>query len=267
MSIFQAIIFGLIQGITEFFPISSSGHLAILPYLVKWPDPGLLFTVMLHFGTLAALIICFWRDWIKIFRAAFSPTTEYLGLPKSFLWYIIMATIPGAIVGYFLENYAETTFRAPYIIAGTTIFFGLILFWADRVGQKKRKMMDVTWLDSILIGIAQALAVVPGVSRAGITMTTGLFRGLKREDTARFSFILATPIIFGAWIFTLKDFLGQNGHNELVVSIVGFLVALISGILAIRLLLNWLKKISFTPFVIYRLILGLIILLIYFLRR
>ncbi|HEX3047851.1 MAG TPA: undecaprenyl-diphosphatase UppP [Bacillota bacterium] len=262
MTIFQAFILGLAQGLGEFLPISSSAHLILIPWLFHWPDPGLTFDVALHLGTLIAVIAYFWSDWFTLFRH---------GLSKGFqtqegrmFWYLVIASIPGAIAGVLLEKKAETTFRSPVIIGIMLMIMGLILYAADRYGSKRQKSEAVSLGQSLTIGISQALAVIPGVSRSGITMTSGLFLGLTRESAARFSFLLSTPIIAGAGLLELRHLTVASIN---VPFIVGVATAAVAGFLVIGLLFKWLRRNSFLPFVVYRLLLGAAVIGIFLMKK
>jgi undecaprenyl-diphosphatase len=277
MTIIQAIFLGLIQGAAEFLPISSSAHLILAPWLFHFPDPGLAFDVALHVGTLLAVVLYFWQDWIEIFKRTvsskarlFSSRSSALGISqsqafynKNILWLLAIATIPGAIFGYFFESEAETVFRSPLLIAFTLSFVGLILFLVDKYHKHKKNLREITWLDSLWIGISQAAAVIPGVSRSGATITTGLFLGLDRSSAARFSFLLSTPIILGAAASKLPHLL-KSGFDIYI--ILGMASAALSGYFAIKYLLKFIEKASYSIFFWYRLFLAAAILAIYFLR-
>ncbi|MGE5455071.1 MAG: undecaprenyl-diphosphate phosphatase, partial [Methylocystaceae bacterium] len=194
MSLIEAIIMGLVQGLGEFLPISSSAHLILVPWLFKWTDPGLIFDIGLHLGTLIAVLVFFWQDWIKLLKGAFGGTRSTEG---RLFWYLVLATIPGVLIGFMLESKAETVFRSPVLIAIMLIIMGVLLYWADQRGKKRVDLENIKLSSALTIGFSQALAIIPGVSRSGITMTTALLLGLKREEAARFSFLLSTPIIFG----------------------------------------------------------------------
>ena len=184
-----AVTLGLIQGLSEFLPISSSAHLILAPWFLGWPDPGLTFDVALHLGTLVAVAVYFWRDWIALLRAAPRPRS-----PEGRLfWLLIVGAIPGAVAGVLLDTLAEQTLRSPLLIAGTLSVLALVLFAADRWGRRNRELLDLRPADAVLIGIAQALAIIPGVSRSGITIATARGRGIDRADAARFSFLLSMP--------------------------------------------------------------------------
>ncbi len=257
MELIQTVILGIVQGLTEFLPISSSGHLVILPWLFKWKDLGQTFDVALHMGTLLALVFYFWKDWIEIIK----------NWRKPFLWLILIGCIPAALVGYKFENYFETVFRSPFIVGIFIICMAILLLVSERYSKKQKEMDSINLGDVIFIGLAQALALMPGVSRSGITMTAGLFSGLKREAAARFSFILAMPITLGAGLLKLKHLItsGLPG-KELSLFVIGIIFAVISGYFAIKYLLKFLQSHTFYLFVLYRLVFGAIIMLVYFLR-
>lgn len=269
MDIFQSTILGVVQGLGEFLPISSTAHLVLVPYFFNWCDPGLAFDVALHVGTLIAVVAFFWKDWIDIFKSASNDAlhTKYQILntkyPAKLLWLLVIASVPGAIFGFFLESYAENIFRNPLIIAFTLSVVGLILFLVDKYAAHKKDIKDISIKDAILIGLSQAVAIIPGVSRSGATMTTGLALGLSREQAARFSFLLSTPIIFGAAIFKIPELL-KAGIT--VPILVGILVAAISGYLAIKYMLKFIQKVGYAPFFWYRLLLAGLIVAVYFLR-
>ena len=285
MEIFQSIILGIIQGITEFLPISSSGHLILIPNFFGWQDQGLAFDVALHWGTLIAVVVYFRKDWIGIIKNSYlvnrfinykfkiantkqiqnlddeAKNTQYSilntkYLKKDLLFIIIIATIPGVIAGLLLNNYAETVFRNPLIISATLFFGAVLLFYADKVSIKKTDLTNLTLQMGIIIGLFQALAIVPGVSRSGITITMALLLGLKRTSAARFSFLLSTPIILGAGIKEFPSLL-ESGLNINI--LVGVLVSALSGYLAIKYMLKYLENRSYNIFVGYRILLALVI--------
>ncbi len=279
MSIIHAIILGLIQGLGEFLPISSSGHLVVIPYIFGWDYQGLNFDVALHFGTVLAIIIYFWRDWKKIIAGAISPSHQYslygnlkkqtgnwqpaTDYPPNLFWIILIASIPAAIAGYFLENLAQHALRNPLLVAILLAAFGLLLWLADAADKGDKKIINIGYAKGIIIGIAQAVALFPGVSRSGITTTAGLFLNLDRRSATRFSFLLATPAMIGAFVLTLKDFQPQMINSA---SFVAVLVSIVSGFFAIKYLLRYLEKHGFLPFVIYRLALATLIIILYFNR-
>ena len=258
MTTLQAIVLGLFQGLGEFLPISSSAHLVLVPWLFHWEDPGLTFDIALHIGTLIAVIIYFWKDWLRLFTQGFTAPRTTDG---RLFWYLVIATVPGAIVGYALEKKAETIFRTPLLIAVALIVMGAILFWAERKSAKKDDLSNITLRTSFLIGLSQALAIIPGVSRSGITMTTGLFSGLSREAAARFSFLLSTPIILGAAIIKVPHLVR---HPDVIDAnfLIGMVVAFITGIASISFLLRYVQTKTFLPFVWYRFALGVLVIII-----
>ena len=266
MTIFHAILLGLVQGLGEFLPISSSAHLILVPWLFNFPDPGLSFDVALHFGTLIAVILYFWKDFLEIIRVTFFPKTKsYKLTPISYsqnlFWLLVIATIPGAIFGVLLESKAESAFRNPLLIAFTLAIMGLVLYLADKYAEHKKNVGEITKKDSILIGLSQAIAIIPGVSRSGATITTGLFLGLSRESAARFSFLLSAPIIFGATILKIKH-LADAGTPE----IIAIIIAAISGYFAIAWMLKFISKTSYKIFFWYRLALAALIVAVWLIK-
>lgn len=261
MTIFQAIVYGIIQGVGEFLPISSSAHLILTPWAFGWKDPGLAFDVALHIGTLIAVVLFFWKDWWDLVIAGFSKPKTTNG---KLFWFLVLATIPGAVLGKLFEDQVETLFRNPALIGTMLIIMGIILYIADKMGHKSDDIKEIGLARSLWIGLSQALAIIPGVSRSGITMATGLALGLKRESVAKFSFLLSTPIILGAAVVNLKDMI--NTPIDTVPFVVGVLTAAVAGILSIKFLLDYLKNKGFGIFVGYRIILGLIVIGVYFLR-
>lgn len=255
MTILQAVILGVVQGLGEFLPISSSAHLVLIPWLFGWQDPGLTFDVALHMGTLLAVVLYFWRDWIGLLKGAISPKPSY---EKRIFWYLVIATIPGAAIGIALESKAETVFRNPLLIGVMLIVMGILLYLADRRRQL-RTMDTMTFSDAILIGLSQALAIIPGVSRSGSTMTVARWLSLTREDAARFSFLMSTPIVMGAGILSMRDLRLADINTAFIV---GVITSFIIGILSISFLLRYLKTSDFRIFVGYRFLLGLVVILI-----
>ena len=262
MDILQAAILGLVQGLGEFLPISSSAHLVIVPWLFNWEDPGLTFDIALHIGTLIAVVIYFWKDWLQLIKKG---VTDVRSREGRLFWYLVLATIPGAMIGLLLEKKAETIFRNPVLIAIMLIVLGIVLYWVDRKSAKNIETENISLKTSFLIGLSQALAIIPGVSRSGITMTTGLFLGLTREGAARFSFLLSAPIIFGAAIVKVPHIIA----NPAVITtnfIMGMVVSCVTGIASIGFLLRYVQTKTFLPFAWYRFILGALILTIVFLK-
>ena len=256
MSNFQAIMMGIIQGLGEFLPISSSGHLVLAPWLFDWEVPGLTFDVALHMGTLAAVLLYFWKDWMELFKAVITGRDRE---KRKLFLFLVVASVPAAIIGLSLKDILETVFRSPLVVGIMLIVFAVLLYLVDR-RQQIRRLDSMTLGDAILIGTAQALALIPGVSRAGITMTAARWFSFTREEAARFSFLLSTPVIFGAGVFELS---GANPSDINFPFIQGVIVSAIVGILSISLLLKFLRTFSFKVFVVYRIILGTIIIVLY----
>ena len=265
MTILQAIILGIVQGLTEFLPISSTGHLRIVPALLGWPDPGAAFTAITQLGTMAAVLIYFRSDLWRIARAWFAGLTDPAKrseLDSRMGWYLIIGTIPIAISGLIFQHQIETTARSLYVIGVSLIVLGLVLAVADRVGKKLREIDTVKLPDGVIMGFAQALALVPGVSRSGATITAGLFLGFTRADAARFSFLLSIPAVVLSGLFELKGYVSEGGAgaDSLTPVIVATVVAFVSGYAAIAFLLRYLANHSLGVFVVYRVALGALVL-------
>ena len=270
----QALIMGIVQGLTEFLPISSSGHLIIVPYLAGWTDPfitSLAFSVMLHLGTLVALLIYFWRDWVALVPAGFAALRDrsFRADPERKLAVLIaVTTIPAIILGPILNDTLETAVRSAGIVSVMLLVGAAILWLADRQGAKDHDLDRLGVRGAFGIGLAQAVALIPGISRSGISISAGLFAGLNREAAARFSFLIAAPVTAGAILFEgYKLVRGEAGATpELVPLVVGMLAALISGLAAIAFLLRYLRTNSLAIFVIYRLVVAAIV-IVFFLSR
>ena len=255
-------IIGLVQGITEFLPISSSAHLVIIPYLFHWQYHGLVFDVALHLGTVVAILLFFWRDWQKIIQNGFGKKIES-DYPQNFLWQIIIASIPAAIVGYLIQDKVEQFFHSPALIAINMIVFGLVLWLVDKYTKSSANLTKTTFTSTFLVGIAQSLALIPGVSRSGITMIASRGIGLNRENAARFSFLLGTPAMIGAFLLKIKD-VNTSALDQAFW--LGVIVSAISGYFAIKYLLIFLQKSNFAIFAWYRIIFALIVIGVFILR-
>jgi undecaprenyl-diphosphatase len=274
MSIFEVILLGIVQGLTEFLPVSSTAHLVVIPRLFGWPDPGLAYDIALHVGTLAAVLIYFFRDWVHILANGLGFGTpsggdSELRRNRMLLWLLVAGTIPAGIAGLALQKAADSTLRTLPVIGVSAIVIGLFMWWADRAGRGQKTLGHVSWSDSMFIGFAQILAIIPGVSRSGITISTGLLRNLDRPTAARFSFLLSTPIILGA---AAKDAWDLLKHKEAIppemqmAFILGIVVSGITGCVTIALFLKYLRSRSLAVFVGYRIIFGIIVLALAFFR-
>lgn len=262
MNIIEAIILGIVQGLTEFIPVSSSGHLVVLHDLFGAPKGELIFDVALHIGTLMALVIYFYQDILKLGRGVFRREKTEIWLVKM----LVLATVPAAVAGFYLQSAAETTFRSSRIVAVNLMVFGLVMLLAERYAKRFKKrasVENITPQQSLIMGMAQAFAIIPGVSRSGSTITSGLFAGLDRVAATRFSFLLAIPITFGAILKVMSGgAMASHLDGQASIFAVGILAAFISGIFAIRFLLAYLAKHSLAAFAYYRIALGLLIILV-----
>ncbi len=270
MDLLQAIILGIVQGLAEPLPISSSGHLILVPWLIGWPEHSLTFDVALHGGTALAFIVYFWRDWISLIGAFFAGLASrdfYSDYQRRLSLYILVATIPGAVFGVILESTVENAIRTPLLVAVLLMAMGVVLYVADHVSSRKRTINQLNMGDALIIGFSQALALIPGVSRSGITITAGLLRGVNRADSARFSFLLSGPIVTGAFLYNMAKMIrGGFPADERVPFIVGIAVAAVVGYAAISFLLGYLQKRSLTLFVVYRFAIGALVIALFFLR-
>jgi undecaprenyl-diphosphatase len=264
LSPFQAIVLGIVQGLTEFLPVSSSGHLILVPYFLHWPDQGLGFDIATNTGTLIAILAYFHRDVRDLITGFFTNAPRSRDgefAPRPVAWAIIVGTIPAGIAGLLAKHWIETYARNPLLIAGTTLFYGILLFVADRVGRKERLMDQITLMDGVIVGCAQALALIPGTSRSGITITAALLLGFARPAAARFSFLLTIPISILAAGKEAKDLLAAGvGRAELVPMAIGLVVSALVGYVVIAWLIAWVRRRDLTVFVIYRVLLAAVIL-------
>jgi undecaprenyl-diphosphatase len=256
----QAIVLGIVQGLTEFLPVSSSGHLIVVPALLGWDDPfieSLAFSVMLHVATLLALLIYFRSDWLRLIPAGLATLRDrsFRGDPdRKLAWLLAASTVPAVIVGVLLNDLVETAFREPRLVAATLVAGAAVLWVADRLGSKQREISGLTFPAAIGIGAAQALALVPGVSRSGISISAGLFAGLDRESAARYAFLMATPITAGAGLWELRKIIAGEAGVELpiVPLLAGMAASLVAGLLAIAVLMRYLRTNGVGIFVVYR---------------
>jgi len=263
----QAIVLGLVQGLTEFLPVSSSGHLIAVPYLLGWHDPfidSLAFSVMLHIATLLALLLYFQADWRRLIPAGLASIRDRSlrdDPDRKLAWLLVVATIPAVIAGVLLNDAIETIFREPRLVAVTLVIGAALLWLADRIGTHTKGMDRISFPIAVGVGAAQALALVPGISRSGISITAGLFAGLDRPSSARFAFLMATPITAGAGIWELRKVLaGEAGVDlQLVPLVAGMVTALLAGLAAIAVMLRFLRSHGMGVFVAYRVVLAALV--------
>jgi undecaprenyl-diphosphatase len=272
MPIYQIVVLGIVQGFTEFLPVSSSAHLYLTSWLFGWKTEALDFDIMLHIGTLVAVLLYFARDWVQILGQGFGMRIgqdEALKHNPSLLWLLAIGSIPVGIAGLLFEKQADTTLRNPYVMGTMLILVGLVMWMAENSGRLVRDLGMVTLTDSVSIGLAQALAVIPGTSRSGITISAGLFRNLDREAAARFSFLLSTPAITAAAAKAIYDIHKQHGLHDLLSTqfVVGVSVSAITGCAVIAWFLHYLHRSTLRPFIYYRIAFGIIVLALAFIRR
>ncbi len=272
MNVIQAVILGILQGATEFIPVSSSGHLVLVPWLLRWESPGLAFNAVAHWGTALAVIVYFWEDWVSLVGAAFRPLKERTfgvagraagraGTPvsnpaesahRSLFWLLVLGTVPGALIGYLLDDFFEQMFARPVAAAGFLLVTAALLAGSERWGRRERELVDLRWVDALVIGLAQALAIFPGISRSGATIAAGLFQGTKRQPAARFSFLLATPIIVGAGLLQVVELARTGGLGAQAPSLIaGLVAAAVIGFGCIHFLLRYLEHRRLYPFAVY----------------
>jgi undecaprenyl-diphosphatase len=265
LDLIQLIILALIQGITEFLPVSSSAHLILVPLLSDWQDQGLAIDVAAHFGSLFAVVFYLRKDISRILIAGIESIKkkEVATQDSRLFWYLAIASLPVLAAGFLLRDFVSTYLRDPLIIAYASIGFGLLLWYADVAGKRLRQIDSINLRDAILIGLAQALALVPGTSRSGITMTAALLLGLDRTSAARFSFLMAVPIILAAGSYESLKLIQMNVGVDIVNFIVTALLSAISALLAIHVFMKFLDKIGMFPFVIYRVVLGLVLVVMF----
>lgn len=259
MDFLQAIFLGVLQGLTEYLPVSSSGHLAIFPQLFGWEDPGAAFTAVVQIGTEVAVILYFWRDivtiakgWIAGLRSRSARST----LEYRMGWFIIVGSLPIVVLGLVLEDWIDAEFRSLWVIATMLIVLGVVLGLAERIGRKTRPIEKLTWKHAVGLGLAQACALVPGVSRSGATISMGLLLGYERAAATRYAFLLAIPAVTGAGIYKLKDVPGGANAYGVAPTIVATVISFVVGLAVVHWLLKWVSSHSYAPFVVYRIVLG-----------
>ncbi|ARM85155.1 undecaprenyl-diphosphatase [Marinobacter salarius] len=263
MELWHIIVLAVIQGLTEFLPISSSAHLILPSQVFGWPDQGLAFDVAVHVGTLAAVIWYFRAEVGRLTVAWVGDTVRgRVGQDSGLAWAVIAGTIPAGLAGLLLNDFIETSLRSGLVIAVSTIGFGLVLWWSDAVGRRNRDLPALTMKDAVIIGVAQALALIPGTSRSGITITAALFLGFGREAAARFSFLLSIPLILAAGLLKTLELVEQGGATDWAAIALGAALSFVSAVVCIHLFLKFLERLGLMPFVIYRLVLGLLLLVV-----
>ncbi|CAB4679815.1 unannotated protein [freshwater metagenome] len=264
ISWFEAVVLGIVQGLTEFLPISSSAHILVLSQLFGWEDPGAAFTAVTQIGTELAVIVFFWRDIVRIVGTwARSLVNRDLrsNIDARMGWYIIIGTIPIAVLGLAFSSQIETAARNLWLVAFTLIVFGLILGFADRIGSKIRTLAALSGKDGIILGFGQALALIPGVSRSGSTISVGLFLGYTREAAARYAFLLAVPAVLASGLYETTK-IGSDSSVTWGPTILATIIAFFVGLVVIAWLLRWVSTRSYTPFVIYRVVAGVLIMIL-----
>jgi undecaprenyl-diphosphatase len=283
LSVFQAFFLGVLQGATEFLPVSSSGHLVLVPWLLRWRSPGLVFDAVVHWGTAAAVIVYFRDDWVSLIRAAITSLLERGGSRTSstedqengstgagqplLVWLIVVGTVPGVLAGYLLQDFFEHMFARPAAAAGFLLVTAGLLTASERLGRRERDIGELGWLDAVVVGLGQALAILPGISRSGATMAAGLARGVKREPAARFSFLLATPIILGAGLLKVAESVHMGGLiSQGPALLVGFVTAALVGLGCIHFLLRYLQRRRLYVFALYCTVFGMFCLILTLVR-
>jgi len=259
MGLLRAIVLGVVQGVTEFLPISSTAHLRIVPELLGWPDAGAAYTAMIQLGTVAAVVVYFWGDLVRLTRAFFQGLLR--GAPFAtqdarLAWFVLAGTLPVAVLGLLFKRDIETSLRSLYVIASAMVGLALVLLLAERMARHTRTLADMRWPDAIVIGLCQALALIPGSSRSGTTLTGGLALGFRREDAARYSFLLSVPATAAAGLFEMRHLVRSGEPFTGPDVLVGTAVAFVTGLLSIAWLLRYLRTQSTAVFIVYRLLLG-----------
>lgn len=263
MNVLQSVALGFIQGLTEFLPVSSSAHLRVFPALLGWEDPGSAFSAIIQIGTTLAVIAYFAKDLWDIFkdsvlglvhRKPFETPNARLG------WFIVAGTFPIGIAGLTLKDFIEGPFRSLYVVSGALVALAILLLWSEKRASHSRDVQTLGWKDAVVIGCAQACALIPGASRSGVTLTAGLFSGLTREAAARYSFLLSVPATLAAGLFELRHVFGENASLDVVPTVVGTVSSFVFGIVAIAWMMRFLKSHTTMGFIVYRVVLGLLIL-------
>ncbi len=267
MSPFQAAVWGIVQGLTEFLPVSSSGHLVLLPWLIGWETPSLTYDVVVHFGTLAAILGYFRREILELVSAAWWILRRRGSRPDQvdLVWLIAISALPAVVLGLLMEDLLESAFGAPLAAACFLIVTGVLLMLAEWLGDRQRVLKDLRPWDALLLGLAQSLALLPGISRSGATISAGLMRGLQREAAARFSFLMVIPVVFGATLYEVTKLFGASAPAaNWFTLLIGFLCACVSGYLAVSFLLDYVRSRGMRPFAIYCWAIGSVAIIAYF---
>ena len=263
MDTLHLVLLGLVQGLTEFLPVSSSAHLVLLPFVAGWQDQGLVYDVAAHGGSLAAVIGYFRHDLQRIVKNCSLPFSAQESADSQLLWFICLASVPVGIAGLVFHDFISSTLRNPQVIAIASIFFGLVLLLADKFGRATRDWSQLRWRDALFIGLAQVLALVPGTSRSGITITMGLALGMDRQSASRFSFLLAIPVILAASAYESFQLMSVSGDIEWWPVLTVFAVSLLSAWLSIHFFLKLLARTGMLPYVLYRVLLGVVLLVMF----
>jgi len=260
LTLVQILTLAIVQGITEFLPISSSGHLALTPVLMHWPDQGLALDVAVHVGTLGAVMVYLWREIWMIIRGLLRLVSGRMDEGARLAWLVLVATIPVVVAGLLVKVYVGNTLRTPLVIGWSFIVFDIVLYFADRMGLTIKRIPHMTVGAALLVGIAQVFALIPGASRAGTTITMARMLGFERQDAARFSMLLSIPAIVGAGVLLGKDVM-ESGDSVLQANVVlAAALAFVAALFAIAAMMFWLRRQSFTPFVFYRIVIGILVL-------
>lgn len=257
MLLIQIVVLAIVQGITEFLPISSSGHLVLTSHVLGWPDQGLFIDIAVHAGTLLAVIVYFWRDLWEMTLGAFGIFTGRRNPSQRLILCLAVATVPVVLAGYFGIHYIKDVLRSVEVIAWTTLLFGILLWIVDRLCMTVRRLEHMTYAGALLVGLSQVLALVPGTSRSGITMTACRFLGMERREAARFSMLLSIPTILGAALLAGHEIYKSGDLTLRLDAVIAAAIAFITALAAIAIMMRWLMHATFTPFVIYRIFLGI----------
>lgn len=263
MELLQTLVLALIQGLTEFLPISSSAHLILVPVLTGWPDQGLAFDVAVHLGTLVAVVVYFRHELARMTVAGLGSLRGRWSSDARLAWAVVLGTLPVVVVGLLGKSFIETALRGPVVIGVTAIVFGLVLWWADATGKRQRDEYAIGWREATFVGVAQALALIPGTSRSGITITAGLMLGLTREAAARFSFLLSIPTLLASNVLVGRDLLASDTAVDWMALLLGAVVAGVSAYLCIGWFIRLLSRTGMLPYVIYRVVLGVVLLALF----